>query len=127
MTLTLIIDADFVYLMNNTPEEILEKDLLLNKKANGTTPLMNNSKRRDRHDIVVDILKTAIGGIKKTNLMHRAKLSHTQLKIYLHVLNDNGLLENSNGLLRTTSKGLQFVKIFEALNFFDFPMKENDC
>jgi len=112
---------------NRDSEEILKKDLIFNKKPNGITPLMNSSRRRDRHDIVVDILKTAIGGIKKTNLMHRAKLSHTQLKVYLHVLNDNGLLESSDGLVRTTSKGLQFVKIFDALNFFDFPMPDADC
>ena len=116
-----------MYLINSASEEILKKNLVMYRKPNGATPLMNCSRRRDRHDIVVDILKTAIGGIKKTNLMHRAKLSHTQLKIYLHVLNDNGLLDNSNGLVRTTSKGLQFVKIFDALNFFDFPMKEVDC
>ena len=95
----------------------------MNKKVNGTTSFMNCSRRRDRHDIVVDMLKTARGGIKKTNLMHRAKLSHTQLKIYLHVLNDNGLIEHYDGLLKTTPKGLQFVKVFEALNNFDFSMK----
>ena len=104
-------------------EETLKENLLLNKKLNGTSPFMNCSRRRDRHDIVVDILRTAKGGIKKTNLMHRAKLSHTQLKVYLLVLNDNGLLENSDGLVRTTPKGLQFVKVFEALNNFDFSMK----
>jgi predicted transcriptional regulator len=89
--------------------------------GNGTTPLMNGAKRRDRHDIVVDILKTARGGIKRTNLMHKAKLSHTQLKLYLYVLNENGLLDSNDGLVKTTSKGIQFVKIFESLNFFIFP------
>lgn len=82
---------------------------------------MNGAKRRDRHDIVVDILKTARIGIKRTNLMHKAKLSHTQLKLYLYVLNENGLLESNNGLVKTTHKGTQFVKIFESLNFFVFP------
>lgn len=92
-----------------------------NENGNGTTPLMNGAKRRDRHDIVVDILKTARIGIKRTNLMHKAKLSHTQLKLYLYVLNENGLLESNNGLVKTTSKGTQFVKVFESLNFFVFP------
>lgn len=101
-------------------ETLEEKDLLINNKLNGT-PLMNGAKRRDRHDIVVDILKTARGGVKRTNLMHRAKLSHTQLKLYLYVLNENGLLESNNGLVKTTTKGAQFVKVFESLNFFIFP------
>jgi predicted transcriptional regulator len=101
-------------------ETLEEKDLLINNKLNGIPP-MNGAKRRDRHDIVVDILKTARGGVKRTNLMHKAKLSHTQLKLYLYVLNENGLLESNNGLVKTTTKGTQFVKIFESLNFFVFP------
>ena len=103
------------------PEETIEeKRMLMNNKLNGTS-LANGAKRRDRHDIVVDILRTARCGIKRTNLMHKAKLSHTQLKLYLYVLNENGLLESNNGLLKTTSKGQQFVKVFESLNFFVFP------
>jgi predicted transcriptional regulator len=102
-------------------EEILKERTSTNGKLNGTTPLMNGAKRRDRHDIVVDILKNARGGVKRTNLMHRAKLSHTQLKLYLYVLNENGLLESNDGLVKTTLKGSQFVKIFESLNFFIFP------
>jgi len=102
-------------------EETLEEEsLLINKKLN-ETPFMNGAKRRDRHDIVVDILKTARGGIKKTNLMHKAKLSHTQLKLYLYVLNENGLLENSNGLFKTTMKGQKFVKVFESLDLLVLP------
>jgi predicted transcriptional regulator len=102
-------------------EDPLEEKVLMNGKANGTVPLMNGAKRRDRHDIVVDILKTARGGIRRTNLMHKAKLSHTQLKLYLYVLNENGLLESNDGLVKTTSRGSQFVKISESLNFFIFP------
>jgi len=96
------------------------KDFLNNKELNGT-PLTNGAKRRDRHDILVDILKTAKLGIKRTNLMHKAKLSHTQLKLYLYVLSENGLLESNDGLVRTTTKGTQFVRVFESLNFFVFP------
>jgi len=95
--------------------------VVVNGKPNGTVPLMNGAKRRDRHDIVVDILKTAHGGVKRTNLMHRAKLSHMQLKLYLYVLKENGLLESNDGLVKTTSRGIQFVKISESLNFFIFP------
>jgi predicted transcriptional regulator len=85
------------------------------------TPLANGAKRRDRHDILVDILKSARVGMKRTNLMHKAKLSHTQLKLYLCVLSENGLLESNNGLVKTTTKGTQFVKVCESLNFFVFP------
>lgn len=102
-------------------EDASEEVAAVSAKSNGTVPLMDGAKRRDRHDIVVDILKTARGGVKRTNLMHRAKLSHTQLKLYLYVLNENGLLESNDGLVKTTSRGIQFVKILESLNFFIFP------
>lgn len=102
---------------NETAEE---KDVPINNKLNGTL-LTNGAKRRDRHDILVDILKTAKVGMKRTNLMHKAKLSHTQLKLYLYVLSENGLLESKNGIVKTTTKGTQFVKVFESLNFFVFP------
>jgi len=36
-------------------------------------------------------------------------------------LNENGLLESNDGLVKTTSRGIQFVKILESLNFFIFP------
>ena len=95
------------------------KDFLISNKMS-ETPLNNGAKRRDRHDILVDILKTAKGGMKRTNLMHRAKLSHTQLKLYLYVLSEYGLLESNDGMVKTTTKGTQFVKVFESLNFFVF-------
>jgi len=74
-------------------------------------------KRRDRHDIIVDILKTARDGKKKTQIMYKAKLSHAQLKLYLDVLRKSGLLENNDGVFKTTRKGLQLIKDFESINF----------
>ena len=100
-------------------ETAKEKDVIINNRLY-ETPLNNGAKRRDRHDILVDILKTARGGMKRTNLMHKAKLSHTQLKLYLYVLSENGLLESNDGIVKTTIKGAQFVKVFESLNFFVF-------
>jgi len=93
-----------------------EKYYLINTKMNGT-PLTNGAKRRDRHDILVDILKSATGGMKRTNLMHKAKLSYSQLKLCMYVLSENGLLESNDGIVRTTTKGAQFVKVCESLNF----------
>jgi predicted transcriptional regulator len=100
----------------NRNEATGEKYALVNGKMNGM-PLTNGAKRRDRHDILVDILKSATGGMKRTNLMHKAKLSYTQLKLYMYVLSENGLLESNEGIVKTTNKGAQFVKVCEYLNF----------
>ncbi|UCD97264.1 MAG: hypothetical protein JSV35_01575 [Candidatus Bathyarchaeota archaeon] len=73
--------------------------------------------RRDRHDIIAEILRTAKGGQKKTYIMYSARLSHSQLKLYLDLLDRNGLLVYDDGLYKTTRKGLNFIKDFESINF----------
>lgn len=73
--------------------------------------------RRDRHDIIAEILKIAKLGEKKTSIMYKAKLSHAQLKIYLEFLNQSGMIVNKNGVYKTTLKGLTFVREFESINF----------
>ncbi len=78
-----------------------------------TSPLQ----RRDRHDIVAEILKQAKDGEKKTCIMYKARLSHSQLKYYLSLLGRSGLIMNNDGVYRTTPKGLAFIREFEAVNF----------
>jgi predicted transcriptional regulator len=73
--------------------------------------------RRDRHDIIAEILKTARQGMKKTYIMYRARLSHSQLKQYLELLNRNGMIVQDDGVYKTTPKGLTFVREFESINF----------
>jgi predicted transcriptional regulator len=75
-------------------------------------------KRRDKHDIVLDILKIARSAKRKTHIMYKAKLSYDQLKTYLELLNDRGLLESNDGFYRTTSKGLDFIKTYEEISLF---------
>jgi predicted transcriptional regulator len=82
------------------------------------------NRRRDRHDIILEILKTAIDGQVKTHIMYKAKLSYAQLNEYLPTLVENGLLENqkverrktSKQVLKTTQKGLRFIESFETIN-----------
>jgi len=82
------------------------------------------AKRRDRHDIILEILKTAIQGKIKTHIMYKAKLSYAQLNDYLPTLVANGFLENttiknkkySRKVFITTSKGLRFIENFETMN-----------
>jgi predicted transcriptional regulator len=80
--------------------------------------------RRDRHDIVAEILKTAIGGRIKTHIMYRAKLSYSQVNMYLSLLVEKGFLMNtsrgqkkkSKTVYKTTPKGMQFIENLESLN-----------
>jgi len=83
-----------------------------------------NGKRRDRHDIVAEILRTAQRGGIKTHIMYKAKLSYSQINSYLQVLVEKGFLENTTipekrhsvTIYRTTPKGLQYVSNLDAVN-----------
>jgi len=86
--------------------------------------LKDSEKRRDRHEIVAEILKTAVGGRIKTHIMYRAKLSYSQINEYLPLLVERGFLENvkvtrsreRSTVYRTTSKGMEFIDNLESLN-----------
>ena len=82
------------------------------------------NKRRDRHDIVAEILKTARGGKIKTHIMYKAKLSYSQINEYLNLLIKKGFLENTTikrkrqiiTMYKTTGKGMEFLDHLELIN-----------
>jgi predicted transcriptional regulator len=79
--------------------------------------------RRDRHEILAEILEAARGGVVKTHIMYKAKLSYGQLNGYLILLLQKGFMENltikrkSRTMLvwRTTEKGMRFLGDFRLL------------
>lgn len=76
-------------------------------------------KYRSRIEIVSQILEVANGGTNKTKIMYRGYLSYAQLKEYLAVLMEEGLLEPDSanrGQFRTTEKGIQFLKAYQQLS-----------
>jgi len=81
------------------------------------------TRRRDRHDIIVEILKTAIDGHVKTHIMYKARLSYAQLNKYLPRLVENGFLENLKikrrkdykRVFKTTQKGIKLLESFETM------------
>jgi len=70
-------------------------------------------RRRARHDIIMQILKAAKGGRKKTPIMQVAQLSFDQLEKYLHALNHAGFITEESGMWRTTEKGLHVIEACE--------------
>lgn len=83
-----------------------------------------NNKRRDRHDIVAEILKTAREGRIKTHIMYKAKLSYSQINVYLSLLVEKGFLENNTirrkkqmiTVYKTTGKGIEFIDNIDVVN-----------
>jgi len=88
-----------------------------------STSVTSDIKRRDRHDIVVEILRTAVEGKIKTHIMYKAKLSYAQLNEYLPLLIEKGFLENTSirhkrvikRVYKTTEKGQRFLNNFESI------------
>ncbi|MEO9295620.1 MAG: winged helix-turn-helix domain-containing protein [Nitrososphaera sp.] len=75
-------------------------------------------KYRSRIDIAASILDTAYNGAMKTYIMYKAFLSFSQLKEYLDLLIDAGLLEyaEEKRTYNTTEKGKRFLKIYREVD-----------
>jgi len=79
--------------------------------------------RRDRHEILAEILEATRGGVIKTHIMYKAKLSYDQLNCYLILLLQKGFVENltmqrksrTTLVWRTTEKGMRFLEDFRLL------------
>ncbi len=70
-------------------------------------------KRRDSYDIIMEILKNAKNGERKTSLMYKSSLSFTQLEKYLNALKKAGFITEESGVWKTTEKGLHVIEFCE--------------
>jgi len=71
-------------------------------------------KYRSRTEIVGLLLDAANGGgATKTKLMYSAFISFNQLREYLSLLSENGLIQYEEGMhtYRTTEKGMRLLQI----------------
>jgi len=69
-------------------------------------------RNRNRTELASNILEAANGGATKTKIMYRAFLSYAQLKEYLAMLTQNGLMTHDveGEIYRTTSNGIKFLE-----------------
>jgi len=58
----------------------------------------------------MEILKIGRKGAKKTNIMYKARLSHTQLEKYLRALERENFIAEESGVWKTTEKGLYVIE-----------------
>lgn len=75
-------------------------------------------KYRSRTELASNILEAANGGATKTKIMYKAFLSYAQLKEYLAMLVQNGLVARDveGEKYRTTSNGIKFIENTRELN-----------
>jgi predicted transcriptional regulator len=70
--------------------------------------------KRDRLEIIADILETAKDGAKKTRITYECNLSYRQTKQHLNHLLKIGFLRIGDSY-HTTEKGLQFLQTYHTL------------
>jgi predicted transcriptional regulator len=77
---------------------------------------------RNRIEIIAHILEVvnegSDDGVTKTKIMYKAFLNYAQLKEYLTILTDNGLLSYDVGTqtFKTSKKALMFLKACNQLD-----------
>lgn len=73
---------------------------------------------RTRIEIIIEILKTANGGnATRTKIMYQSYLSYFQLKEYLPMLTERGLISYNSDTrtYKTTEKGLMLLEAYNVL------------
>ena len=75
-------------------------------------------RHRSRTDIAALILEAANGGAAKTKIMYKAFLSYVQLKQYLDILIENGLIEHNvkEQIFKITDKSSRFLRLYNQVD-----------
>ena len=79
--------------------------------------------RRSQRQIIRIMLENARHGIKKTPLMYASRLNYAQLKPYLKLLIDMGLLLQSGPYYFTMTKGERWLKTYKTLRHLEEPLR----
>jgi predicted transcriptional regulator len=89
---------------------------------------MTKKKRRDRHEIIIEILIKTKARRNKTQLMREANISFEQVQYYLDFLLKKELLKiTDKNCFKTTQKGLEFLEkcgrccLFKSEDFGNAP------
>ena len=90
------------------------------KKLKSVGTLGTENKRRDRLNIIAEILNITKDGSLKTQIMYRANLSFAQLNEYLNFLKKIELVaiqkESNKNVYHTTAKGLEYLKKYKDIS-----------
>ncbi len=79
-------------------------------------------RNRDRMNIISRILEAVNGsgddGVRTTRIMYNAFVSHAQLKQYLSMLADNGMVQygSKSQAFKITEKGLMFLRAYREID-----------
>lgn len=75
-------------------------------------------RKRSKNDIVEDILRVAVNGAKKTDIVHEANLNSSLAQEYLQTLIEKELIRHEKGLFITTDKGRIFREMAKEIKLW---------
>jgi predicted transcriptional regulator len=81
-------------------------------------------RRRNRIEVICDILSEALGGANKTRLMYHCNLNFMRFNRYLQELLDAGLIERVGSnperivLYKTSDKGRELIRVLRKAGEF---------
>jgi predicted transcriptional regulator len=85
---------------------------------------------RSQSDIVAQILEAAncSDGATQTKIMYNAFLPYAQLKEYLTLMVENGLLkyDQREQIYKTTEKSNRFLRLYNQIEVITPPSRQND-
>lgn len=71
--------------------------------------------RRNKHDIMADMLVLAKAGVRKTRLVYGANLNFSIVNKYLKKLTDENMMHEMDGTYFTTPKGEVYLTNYRTL------------
>ena len=84
--------------------------------------------RRDRLNIIAEIMEVATERKVKTQIMYMVNLSFNQLKEYLNYLTERGFLrirvENGKKFYEITAKGIRYIENYREMSNFLRPLEQ---
>ena len=79
------------------------------------------AQRRNKTEIVAEILRIAKKGARKTRIVYTANLNFKLLNEYLGKLEKAGLIDednDENGIIKTSEKGERYLQYYKGLKDF---------
>ncbi|PXF53950.1 MAG: transcriptional regulator [Candidatus Methanophagaceae archaeon] len=75
----------------------------------------NHKERRDKFEIIADVLSIARKGARKTQIVYNANLNFKIVSEYLSFLEAKGFIGNTGRNYTTTEKGEKFLRIYKEM------------
>ena len=72
--------------------------------------------RRSRQRIIYEILQICRNGVNKTAIVYQANINFRSVKSYLQVLIENHLIDATQGIYQTTTKGISLLESINQVN-----------